>query len=71
MLAVEGWTWVCRVWECVLVVRGRGASSQARRAYLEVEKRMKGDVSEKACTAAVLVSSVVANVNRIIDVLLL
>lgn len=39
-------------------------------AYLEVEKRMKGDVSEKACTAAVLASSVEAIVNRIVDELL-
>jgi hypothetical protein len=39
-------------------------------AYLEVEKRMKGDVSEKACTAAVLASSVEAIVNRIVDKLL-
>jgi hypothetical protein len=41
------------------------------RAYLEVEKRMKGDVSENACTAVVLASSVEAIVNRIMNVLLL
>lgn len=50
----------------MLVLRRRGASLTSRSAHLEVEKRMNGDVSEKASTVAELASSIEAIVNRIL-----